>query len=302
MTQNELYETITDLKNRSAYSPNSLFFSADVLKNLDEKKRKDLEELFIKDYDNSKPNHHNCNCFDIATGKHDGPEYQDGQPGVEPFNSEKFKHLKDCQPQGFYFNGSSLSLEWNPPHSCSLCSNDIDCGYGEDFEDGTILDELDHKTKLNHLVFYWNEPEDEYEREWRNKKYGYDNNIYVEGGEFVDKIHDIDSVHKTDIEKNTRLEILLRMIQNKQSIKRGKIALVVIDPHLFTSQERKTYQYEINFFDHEFELDEYLQNRYRQFFIDLEINEQEKEISFNGSFPIDNPTDELIELGYLKRV
>ena len=286
MNQDELYETITDLKNRSAYSPNSLFFSADVLKNLDEKTRKDLEELFIKAYDNSKPNHHNCNCFDIATGKHDGPEYQDGQPGIEPFNPETFRHLKDCQPKGFYFDGNSLSLDWNPPHSCSLCSNDIDCGYGEDFEDGTILDELDYKTKLNHLVFYWDI--------WIK-------DIFVDGGEFIDKIHNIDSVHKTDIEKNTRLEILLRMIQNKQSIKRGKIALVIIDPHLFTTQERKTYQYEINFFDSKQELDEYLQNRYRQFFIDLEINEQDKEISLDGQ-AIDNPTDELIELGYLKRV
>ena len=286
MNQDELYETITDLKNRSAYSPNSLFFSADVLKNLDEKTRKDLEELFIKAYDNSKPNHHNCNCFDIATGLYDGPEYQDGQPGIEPFNPETFRHLKDCQPKGFYFDGNSLSLDWNPPHSCSLCSNDIDCGYGEDFEDGTILDELDYKTKLPHLVFYWDI--------WIK-------DIFVAGGEFIDKIHNIDSVHKTDIEKNTRLEILLRMIQNKQSIKRGKIAFVVIDPHLFTTQERKTYQYEINFFDSKQELDEYLQNRYRQFFIDLEINEQDKEISLDGQ-AIANPTDELIEFGYLKRV
>ena len=296
MNQDELYETITDLKNRSAYSPNSHFFREDIQKNLDEKTRKDLEELFIKAYDNSKPNHHNCNCFDIATGLYDGPEYQDGQPGIEPFNPETFRHLKDCQPKGFYFDGNSLSLDWNPPHSCSLCSNDIDCGYGEDFEDGTILDELDYKTKLNHLVFYWDI--------WIK-------DIFVDGGEFIDKIHNIDSVHKTDIEKNTRLEILLRMIQNKQSIKRGKIALVVIDPHLFTSAlvsyinrdiiERKTYQYEINFFDSKQELDEYLQNRYRQFFIDLEINEQDKEISLDGQ-AIANPTDELIEFGYLKRV
>ena len=54
MTQNELYETINDLKNRSAYSPDSLFFSADVLKNLDEKTRKDTnydDESFDDDGD-----------------------------------------------------------------------------------------------------------------------------------------------------------------------------------------------------------------------------------------------------------
>ena len=103
--------------------------------------RKVIFTIFEKWKESTKPTNVNCNCFNDAIGRFDSIEYQQGQPGVEPFNPETFQHT--CKQNGF-FAGSPLhkdygyvwnedNMEWEPPHiqTCDAWQNGYDCMHGE---------------------------------------------------------------------------------------------------------------------------------------------------------------------------
>ena len=93
------------------------------------------------------PDNHNCNCVDNASGKFDGPEYQDGQPGVEPVNWEKFQHMSKCENYGYVWRSTDTPAlgQWEPPHvqTCGAWQNGADCMHMEGYGEIDFLDYID---------------------------------------------------------------------------------------------------------------------------------------------------------------
>ena len=116
--------------------------------------RKTIFDMYVRWKESTKPTNVNCNCFNDAIGRFDSIEYQQGQPGVEPFNPETFQHTCKQNGQtlhkdyGYFWNGDSM--EWEPPHTqtCDAWQNGYDCMHNEGDYDNTILDDIYRDTKV----------------------------------------------------------------------------------------------------------------------------------------------------------
>lgn len=117
--------------------------------------RKAIFDMFLKFKESSRPTERNCNCFNNAIGKFDSIEYQDGQPGVEPFNPETFRHTcDDYDDYGYVWDWSSM--QWDLPHeqNCSDYQNGYDCMHMEGEGDWDFFDQLEEDTNHKYEIVY----------------------------------------------------------------------------------------------------------------------------------------------------
>ena len=136
-------------------------FMTDVFEFCNPQERKVIFTMFEKWKEATRPTDINCNCVNDAMGRFDSIEYQQGQPGVEPINWEKFRHTCKKNGQtlhkdyGYVWNGDSM--EWEPPHiqTCGAWQSGADCMCNEG-EDGswTILDQIESDAKIPYDIVY----------------------------------------------------------------------------------------------------------------------------------------------------
>jgi hypothetical protein len=136
-------------------------FMTDVFELCNPQERKVIFTMFEKWKEATRPTDINCNCVNDAMGRFDSIEYQQGQPGVEPINWEKFRHTCKKNGQtlhkdyGYVWNGDSM--EWEPPHiqTCGAWQSGADCMCNEG-EDGswTILDQIESDAKIPYDIVY----------------------------------------------------------------------------------------------------------------------------------------------------
>jgi len=117
--------------------------------------RNTIFNMFVKWKESERPTGQNCNCHSNAIGKFDPLEYQEGQPGVEPFNPETFRHTcTDSEDYGYVWDMNSMS--WTTPHiqDCADHQSGGDCMHMEGEGDWDFFDQLEDDTGFEYEIVY----------------------------------------------------------------------------------------------------------------------------------------------------